>query len=101
MKRKRLSKRGLLLKILKNSLNNKRKAGWERNIGAGFIKEDIIDIDVFTKTKSSWILIIKMGPKKAKNYREALTLITDVKNLNIRETEEALKWVQENLKEVL
>lgn len=86
-----MSRKGLLMKILKNSIKTKRKAKWSREAGAGFIKEDIRNIEVAesNRLQNKHTLTFTFGW----NQKQRLT----ASELNLRETEEALRWVEENL----
>lgn len=69
-----------MIGALKNSAIKKHNAGWSRQIGSGFVEEDILDIQYRTdglRFKFTWgSQTIKIG------------------DLNLRETEEALKWTE-------
>lgn len=70
-----------LLKALRNSRTLKIKAGWSREVGAGFIKEDIAEISKDGKNINITLL---------NNY----TMEVETKDLNLRETEEAIKFLE-------
>jgi len=70
------------LRQLRNSKALKEKAGWSRNVGAGFIKEDITDIHV---NPDKTITIIT----------PAMKWTVKIGDLNLRETEEAIEWLEE------
>lgn len=76
---------GRLNKILKNSQNVKIKSGWSREGGAGFIKEDLRDVGVCLATNE--ILIEFLGGMNPMTVKS--------KDLNLRETEELLKFIGE------
>lgn len=71
-----------LLKMLRMSKKMKEKKGWSRESGAGFIEDDIKFVSMsgkLIKIEFSW------GNQDFK-----------VNDLNLRETEELLKWVEKN-----
>lgn len=70
-----------LLKALRNSRTLKIKAGWSREVGAGFIKEDIAEISKDGKNIKITLL---------NNY----TMEVETKDLNLRETEEAITFLE-------
>lgn len=74
-----------LLKAIHNSLTLKRKAGWSRNIGAGFIADDIEDAFVATKEGTSLIFI---------EFKDDRRWYAHPGELNLRETEELAKWAE-------
>ncbi len=70
-----------MLKALRMSRALKEKAGWSREIGAGFIAEDITDMKIVDKDihfTFSW------GEQTIA-----------IKDLNLRETEEAIKFLED------
>ena len=77
-------------KIVQNSLNNKIKNNWSRDIGAGFICEDIEDINILEGTLSS-------GNRHTKtieiifnwDHRQQFKTL----DLSLRESEELLKFI--------
>ena len=81
-KNKFKSKKTELLKILRASRTAKKKAGWSRLVGAGFIEEDIDSIDKVTKH----VLRFKFKFGHSQNI--------PVRELNLRETEEAIKFLE-------
>lgn len=70
-----------MLKALRMSRALKEKAGWSRNIGAGFIAEDITKMRMDNKD-----IHFTFG------YGEQTIIIKD---LNLRETEEAIKFLED------
>ena len=73
------SETSLLLRIFRMSLIAKKKAGWERS-GAGFLHEEIISISI---KKKGLILLITTTTNQELFIEE----------LNVRETEECIKWL--------
>ena len=70
-----------LLRMLRNSKTLKEKNGWSREMGAGFIKEDI---------KS-----LKLGSDKTITVTaESFTLTGKTGDFNLRETEEMMKFLE-------
>ena len=69
------------MKALRNSRTLKIKAGWSREVGAGFIKEDIAEISKDGKNIKITLL---------NNY----TMEVETKDLNLRETEEAITFLE-------
>ena len=63
----------------------KQKSGWSRKIGAGFIMEDIADINVARDGK---LLFVLCNGTKFENY---------VKSLNLREVDESIKFVENKI----
>jgi len=76
------SSRTELLKILRASRTAKQKAGWSRLIGARFVDEDISSIEKFTKH------ILKF------KFKFGYTQNINVNELNLRETDEAIKFLE-------
>ena len=76
------TKRSELLRILRASRTAKKKAGWSRLVGAGFVDEDIDSIEKFTKH------ILKF------KFKFGHTQNINVNELNLRETEEAIKFLE-------
>jgi len=81
-KNKFKSKKTELLKILRASRTAKEKAGWSRLVGAGFVDEDIDSVEKVTKH----LLKFKFRFGHTQNIR--------VNELNLRETEEAIKFLE-------
>jgi hypothetical protein len=75
------SDRSRLLRMLRASAAQKQKRGWSREIGAGFIVEDIIDIE--TTLSKKLLFHFSWGD-------QAIT----PRDLNLRETEEAIKFLE-------
>jgi hypothetical protein len=71
------------LKPLIMSRRYKIKHGWSKDMGAGFIYDDIKDIELLWDKR----LIVKT---------EAFEQKLKVNDLNLRETEEALVWLLKN-----
>lgn len=85
MYKKFKDERSYILHQLRMSKNNKEKANWSREIGAGFIKEDITGIE----------------PLEDKSLRFTFSWGSQnipVSELNLRETEEAIKYLEEKSK---
>lgn len=74
-----------LLKVVHNSLTLKRKAGWSRNVSAGFIAEDIKNAFVATKEGTSLIFF---------EFGDGRRWYAHPGELNLRETEELVKWAE-------
>jgi hypothetical protein len=70
-----------LLKRLKNSLAVKQKSGYSREVGAGFVAEDLRDI---YQDISGEIIV----------STEAFNQRMHIRDINLRETEEAIRFVQ-------
>jgi len=70
-----------LLRKLRASISQREKKGWSRNVGAGFIKEDIKEVTLIGKK-------IKIEF----NYEHIQTF--DVNDLNLREQEELVKYLE-------
>jgi len=70
-----------LLKRLKNSLKLKQKYGYNRDVSAGFIADDIRDI--FQDISGEIIVSTPSFNQRMK-----------IRELNLRETEEAIRFVQ-------
>lgn len=81
-KNKFKSEKTELLKILRASRTVKEKAGWSRLVGAGFICDDIDSIKKVTKH----VLKFKFKFGHTQNIR--------VNELNLRETEEAIRFLE-------
>ena len=79
----------MLLKILRMSRFMKIKKGWSREIGAGFIKEDIKRIGLDHTDKGKSIITIA--------YAGDSYIAVEPKELNLRETEEAIKFLENDL----
>lgn len=80
-----------MLKILRMSKTIKVKNGWSRNVGAGFICEDIEDLNLTYKVRDSLhknLIIVKTPAMTMKVYPD---------ELNLRETEEAVKWLEKKV----
>ncbi|MCW3994943.1 MAG: hypothetical protein NWE98_02185 [Candidatus Bathyarchaeota archaeon] len=71
-----------LRKALAMSLHFKQKNNWSRETGAGFIAEDIENIQYNPANKT---LTLKFG--------WGTTQTVTIRDLNLRETEEAIKWI--------
>ena len=93
------NKETLILRKLRNSRAVKVKAGYSRDVGAGFICEDILLIDLKER--------LKFLPRKKKHIKKINLLITfswgtqefELIDLNLRETEEAILFIQKKLAE--
>jgi len=72
-----------LLRQLRMSKHRKIKSGWSREMGAGFIKEDIN----FIKPNLDEMIVISY-------CKPPFFLITTPFGLNLRETEEAIKFLE-------
>jgi hypothetical protein len=72
-----------LLKILRNSRTQKKKAGWSREMGAGFVAEDIISV---APDSGGLFFVFSWG-----------TQTIPVQELNLRETEEAIKFLEKKV----
>jgi len=72
-----------MLRMLRNSRTLKIKHGWNREIGAGFIKEDIKEAELLPANTI----------KIAFYFDHVQTFKTN--DLNLRETEELIKWLIE------
>lgn len=84
------SKATELIKILGASRTAKRKAGWSRMVGAGFISQDIKDIERISGN------VLKFS------FKDGHVQNIKVPDLNLRETEEALlfaEWLDIKLQE--
>jgi hypothetical protein len=82
-----------ILRRLRASLTVKKKLGWSRNIGAGFVAEDLCGVQYLGSTK---VIRIFMGEEMIGPN----TLIYDIHSiadLNLRETEELIKWLEEKI----
>lgn len=93
------SKDTYILRKLRNSRAVKIKAGYSRDVGAGFICDDIKLIDV--KERLIW------HPRKKRHSKKVNLLITfawgtqefKMVDLNLRETEEAIRFIQKRIAE--
>jgi len=74
-----------LQKILSSSMSIKKKAGWSRDVGAGFIKNDIKSVVLYPD--NSFKIVFKWDHEQ--KFKAG--------DLNLRETEELLKWVKERI----
>jgi len=74
-----------LLGALRMSEHNKKKHGWSRDVGAGFIVDDLLDIEPVGK--SSVRLKFGWGGEQT----------TPIPQLNLRETEEAIKFLKHKM----
>lgn len=89
MKRSRLSRGTRKFKspltrlagALRMSMTQKKKCGWSREVGAGFIKDDVQDV----------IPVGKSAVTVHFNWGGVQTMA--ISDLNLRETEELLKFV--------
>lgn len=72
-----------MLRMLRNSKTLKEKNGWSREAGAGFIVDDIKSIELLDD--KSLIFEFGWGRQTMK-----------VGDLNLRETEEAIKFLEGN-----
>ena len=70
-----------MLRMLRNSKTLKEKNGWSREVGAGFIVDDIKSIELLDD--KSLIFEFGWGRQTMK-----------VGDLNLRETEEAIKFLE-------
>lgn len=73
-----------MLRMLRNSRTLKVKYGWSRNIGAGFIKDDIKTVHL----NSDKTFTIHF------NFLHTQTFTTG--DLNLRETDEVIKYLEGN-----
>lgn len=81
----------VLLKMLHMSLISKRKAGWSREVGAGFVAEDLDHVHVNWQSKTTIHIHLKFGD----------CIEIALKDLNLREVEELIKFVVvQRLKEI-
>ena len=80
------------LKVLRMSSAFKRKNGWSREVGAGFIKEDIMEAKIVELPHPEMIgLTINGFEITTQGFKTTIL----VRELNLRETEELLKWFEE------
>ena len=70
-----------LLRMLRNSKTLKEKNGWSREMGAGFIKEDIKSLRL-------------SSDKTITTITESFTLTGKTGDFNLRETEEMVKFLE-------
>jgi len=75
------SEKTRLLKILRMSIRQKKKKGWSENIGVGFIADDLKEVKLDDDKN---ITLISEG------FKQTLK----VSDLNLRETKELLKFVE-------
>lgn len=71
-----------LAKALRSSLALKRKAGWSRIIGAGFVAEDIADA------------FVGPGERVFFTFQDGRKWVAAIPELNLRETEELIIWAE-------
>jgi len=76
-----LTIKSALLKKVNSSLTKKRNAGWGKDVGAGFIKEDILEVGL-------------LANGKIKVKTETFTLNQPINEFNLRETEEVRKFLK-------
>jgi len=74
-----------LIKSLRMSITGKKKSGWSREVGVGFVKDDIKSIHYLNDYSKK--LLIRF------NWNAVLLVFID--ELNLRETEEALNFLLE------
>jgi len=82
-------KKPKILKRIEMSIRFKEKNGWKRSVGAGFIKDDIFNITVHKNGKITLQLWDK-NPKFA--HKQTFEL----KDFNLRETEEVRDYLSES-----
>jgi hypothetical protein len=82
---KRLSDYELILKKLKMAKTGKEKHGWSRESGSGFIAEDIDQV----KLRGNDLNFDLWG----NTHNQTIP----VKELNLSETEEAIRWVEKKV----
>lgn len=70
-----------MLRMLRNSKTLKEKHGWARETGAGFIADDIMDVQILDKGHLYF---------RFPCHRQAMR----IRDLNLRETEEAIKYLE-------
>ena len=80
-----------MLKALRMSAKIKIKSGWSRDIGAGFIAVDIQNMQLLDKVNTP-------------SYQIRFTFTwgnqdIPIADLNLRETEEAIKWLELRISE--
>lgn len=73
-----------MLKKARTSFTNKQKAGWSRDVSAGFLKEEILEVDMPGKSVE-----ITHGQKEAPHT----TKYDNIKEINLRELEEIIVWL--------
>lgn len=76
------SNRTMLIKALKASISTKEQSGWSKNIGKGFIQEDIQDIYIDPETHIVSVVL------------PYTTMQHKLIEYNLGETYEMLEWVQ-------
>lgn len=70
-----------MLRMLRNSRTLKVKSGWSRNVGSGFIAEDITNLT--------------LNPDKTITVTtQAFKLTQKTSEFNLRETEELIRWLE-------
>jgi hypothetical protein len=74
------SERTHLIKAIKQSLSVKKKAGWSRDTGPGFICEDILSV--------------RLEGKNIQITTSAFKMSTPSSEFNLRETKEILKFLE-------
>ncbi len=80
------TERSKLLKVLRMSLTRKTKNRWSKNIGAGFIRDDIKSVTLSHK-KHTWniFFIFEWGEQ-----------LIPVQDLNRRETQETISFLEQS-----
>jgi hypothetical protein len=79
-----------ILKALRMSRTAKLKADWSMDVGAGFIAEDIEKISLGSK-----VIVFNLKFKFKDGHRQTIS----VRELNLRETIEAIKFMESLKKE--
>lgn len=77
-----------LINITKNSLAIKKEAGWARDVGAGFVREDIENATLFYGNHGEHLVVFQFTWGKQ---------TVPMEELNLRETEELLDWASMEL----
>lgn len=79
-------------KALKLSINAKTKANWSKDVGAGFLKEEILRMGCDYVPETKTFLLNVMFQEDINNY-----IIQPLSEFNLNETKELLKWLEENV----
>lgn len=75
-----------ILKSLRMSRTRKIKANWSREVGAGFIADDIKNIQLVYKKPANWTFKFHFHFGHKQDF--------SIDELNLRETEEAIEWLE-------
>jgi len=86
-----------MLKKARTSFTNKKKAGWSRNVSAGFLKEEIRNITMHGKGVKIFYGTPLPKDKLVLIDKGFIAQYDNINEINLRELEEMILWLNEKV----